>query len=86
MLDETKEISVRLNAYSLLNSFCTTELADYLGSQPNGWRDILSECDEYKLAHELVRRLGLQNATAVLHLAHQEILHNTKLQHKHTET
>lgn len=80
MLDETKEISVRLNAYSLLNSFCTTELADYLGSQPNGWRDILSECDEYRLAHELVRRLGLQDAIAELDFAHQEILRNTKRQ------
>lgn len=80
MLDETKEISVKLNAYELLhelfNAFSNDDIADYLQSVPRGWHNLLGECSELTLAEELVRRLGLRDAVQTLQYANEQILKN----------
>ena len=79
MLDETKEISVKLNAYNLLNNFSTDEIAEYIQSEPRGWHNLLGECSELTLAEELVRRLGLRDAVQTLqHVNEQVLTHKTK--------
>lgn len=83
MLDETKEISVKLNAYNLLNelfnAFSKDDIAGYLQSVPRGWHNLLGECSELTLAEELVRRLGLRDAVQTLQHVNEEVLtHKTK--------
>lgn len=78
MLDETKEISVKLNAYKLLhelfNAFSTEDIADYIQSVPMEWYYLLSKFDEQRLAEALVRRLGLRDAVQTLQHVNDLIL------------
>lgn len=80
MLDETKKISVELNAYNLLNAFSSDEIASYLQSKPRGWESLLRECgSELLLAEELVRRLGLRDAVQTLQFVNEKVLtHKTQ--------
>lgn len=74
MLDEIKEISVKLNAYNLLSNFTTEEIAEYIKSKPRGWNYLLREFDEMCLAESLVRRLGLRDAVQTLQHVNEWIL------------
>lgn len=76
MLNETKEISVKINAYDLLSNFSTDEIAEYIKSKPRGWHYLLGECSEMFLAAELVRRLGLRDAVQTLQHVNEQLLTN----------
>lgn len=76
MLDETKEISVKINAYNLLSNFTTDEIGEYIKTIPGGWHYVLGECSEFFIAAELVRRLGLRDAVQTLQHVNEQLLKN----------